>query len=267
MHEGIEDRCTTPGMNPYSSSQQKLHASISEMKVVFSESNSDVVVHFYGAGCSEPNKVEMIRNAFLLNGFSKDQLRINHDILGASRALFPDRDGITCILGTGSGSCLFKAGKIEQKVMSLGYILGDEGGGMDIGRRLLFSVLKKKAPENLIELFYREFKLEPQEILDRVYFQEGAKRFIASFTPFVGKHIDHEFCRDIVNTSFRKFIETNLMQYPGAKDLPIGVVGSVGWNFQKIFNENLVEFGFQPAKFLSDPMDGLIKYHSDINAG
>lgn len=66
-----------------------------------------------------------------------DQVEVNSDLLGAARALCGHESGIACILGTGSNSCYYNGKNIEQHVSPLGFILGDEGSGADLGRRLV----------------------------------------------------------------------------------------------------------------------------------
>ena len=57
--------------------------------------------------------------------------------MGAARASLNLTDGIACILGTGSNTCLYKKHKIVTKIPALGYILGDEGSGAVLGRNIL----------------------------------------------------------------------------------------------------------------------------------
>ena len=73
--------------------------------------------------------------------------------------------------------------KIVSNVSPLGYILGDEGSGAVLGKRLVGDCLKKQLPPDLCELLLKEYELTPALILDKVYRQPLANRFLASLTP------------------------------------------------------------------------------------
>ena len=60
--------------------------------------------YFYGTGCSNKQRNKIVRIA-LKKVFSKSKIEINHDILASARALLGSKEGIACILGTGSNSC------------------------------------------------------------------------------------------------------------------------------------------------------------------
>ncbi|MDE5749675.1 MAG: ATPase, partial [Duncaniella sp.] len=101
----------------------------------------DPKVRFYGAGCrgeASRRVHEELERSF---GHNSD-IEVSSDLLGAARALCGRTEGIACILGTGSNSCLYDGEKIVANTPSLGYILGDEGSGASIGRRFLGLLLK-----------------------------------------------------------------------------------------------------------------------------
>ena len=97
-------------------------------------------VYFYAAGCSSETNAEIIRNtlqAIFLNAI----IEAHHDLYGAALALLGNNKGIACILGTGSNSCLWDGQSIIHNVPSVGYLLGDEGGGTYIGKLLVKEIL------------------------------------------------------------------------------------------------------------------------------
>ena len=85
--------------------------------------------------------------------FPKANVRAESDLLGAARALFQLKQGVACILGTGSNSGLYDGDRIVRNVPPLGFILGDEGSGAVMGKRFLGSLYKGLLPEDLKERF------------------------------------------------------------------------------------------------------------------
>ena len=76
---------------------------------------------------------------------------VNHDMLGAVRALCGTEPGIACILGTGSNAVYFDGKKLIKNRESLGFILGDEGSGANIGKKMLTDFLYNRVPTALKE--------------------------------------------------------------------------------------------------------------------
>ena len=69
--------------------------------------------------------------------FLNAQINIMHDLDGAIKATYKGVPIISCILGTGSNSCVYDGEKIIENAPSLGYILGDEASGNYFGKQLI----------------------------------------------------------------------------------------------------------------------------------
>ena len=219
-------------------------------------------IFFYGTGCSTEEKCQVIEESLFRAGFHIASVNVQHDLLAAARALFSDREGIACILGTGSSSGIYNGSEITDQVMSLGYVLGDEGAGVDMGKRLLVEVLKERMPSELIKAFKQDFIYSNQEIKNMIYSSERPNQFIASFTPFLNKNIEHQFCRNIVEDSFKQFISLNIDLYEEAIESNIGFVGTVAYSFKDILESLFESRKLQVEKILKEPMEGLIEFHS-----
>lgn len=251
----------TEGMNPYTHTEEAILASLRDAFSQIPMENYPQRLFFYGAGCSNEAMVDVIRRQIGLVGY-KGEIDVSHDLMAAARALFGKESGIACILGTGSSSCHFKKGEVAEKVPSLGYVLGDEGGGADLGKRLLISVLKKDAPESLMTNFYSTYGLTPDQILQKIYFEGKPNKFLASFAPFVRENLDHAYMLNLARLSFSNFIDLNIMKYAACRELPVGFVGSVAINFKELIEALLEEKGLIPGPFLKEPMQGLMSYHA-----
>lgn len=221
-------------------------------------------LHFYGAGCIG-GEVDRRLHKLLSGIIPGANIEIAGDLLGAARALFNDRQGIACILGTGSNSGLYDGSGIVANVPPMGYILGDEGSGAVLGRQLINHIFKHPGllPPEIIEDFNSTYGLTKADIIEAVYRRPAANRFLASFCPFLKRHIDEPVIRRLVINSFLGFLSANLPGYgKEPTKLPIGFVGSIAFHFENELSEACTGFGFERPVVIQSPLDGLVRYHS-----
>ncbi len=216
-------------------------------------------VYFYGAGCSFPDKKQMVNDA-IAKLYPKAEILIYNDLLGAARALFQDKPGIACILGTGSNSCFYNGEDLVQNVSPLGFILGDEGSGAVLGKKFIGDLLKHQLCEELSQKFFTEFKLTPAEIMDAVYKQPFPNRYLARFTRFMSVHKNEESISKIINQSFAEFFQRNVWQY-NYKEHACSFVGSIAYYFKDMLVHAAAANNVQVGEVVQNPMVGLIKYH------
>ena len=219
---------------------------------------SDITeIHFYGAGCVPPFSQSV--KEVLGDLFPQAKVHVNSDLLGAARALCGREEGIACILGTGSNSCLCKGGEIVSNISPLGYILGDEGSGAVLGRTLLSEMLKGKL-QSLWNDFTLEYGLTIPDIINKVYRQSQANRFLASLVPFIKKHTDKPSVKDMVVNEFTHFLERNVIPY-GRPDLPVNFVGGVANAFPDEIHAACTFCGLKVGKITARPAEEIRKYH------
>ena len=217
-------------------------------------------IYFYGTGCSSKERNKIVELALKI--FSpKSNAKINHDILASARALFRNRAGIACILGTGSNSCYYDGRKITEMKGGLTFILGDEGSGGHIGKEFIKAYLNNELPEYLHKTFQSEYRLTKDKIFDSVYTKKYPNRFLASFAKFVHKHIDEPFIYNLVRKCFTEFFEKTVLKYENFKYIPVGFIGSVAFNFKNILFSVAKENEVTISKIISNPIDDLVKYH------
>lgn len=242
-------------------------------------------VHFYGAGCigGETDR----RLAALLGRFVPGaRVEVASDMLGAARALLGDKPGIACILGTGSNSALYNGSEFIANTPPLGYILGDEGSGASLGKRLVNALFKGLLPDEIVARFHDRYSYTKADIIENVYRRPGANRFLASFCPFLCENLGDAAIHDLVKREFALFVSNNLVPYTrcgavhGARhcaspagdvqaddpassilELPIGFVGSVAHYFREPLTEVLSEAGFSSPLIVKSPIDLLAAYH------
>jgi N-acetylglucosamine kinase-like BadF-type ATPase len=248
----------TAGINPFLQTEEEIAASLANE---FSLARGPFdAVHFYGAGCANPEKNEKVKRQ-LSSFFNAKAFFVDSDLMAAARSLCGTSPGIASILGTGSNSCYFDGREIIKHVSPLGYILGDEGSGSVLGRKLLSDILKNQLPEKIIAAFFSEYRLQPAEILEQVYRKPFPNRFMAKFTPFLAKNIDQPEIYQLVKRSFSEFFIRNISQYPEASHMPVNFTGSIAWYFRDVLNEAAGEKGYKTGIITRSPMEGLMAYH------
>src|SRR5690606_28557668 len=139
--------------------------------------------------------------------------------------------------------CLYNGEDVSFNIDSAAYILGDEGSGCDIGKKLLTDYVRGYMPIKVRELFFETYKLTPDDVLDNVYTKPLANRFCASFSKFVyDNNINIEYSRSLVKTSFVDFFKNLVSRYPDYEKYTFNCIGSVGYNFRNVLEETALEF-------------------------
>lgn len=264
LYDGSEivTRVKTQGLNPaQQSSEEILDILAKELKDNI-DTDAPKTIYFYGAGCGYDNAINRMRTALELIFTTKD-IHIASDLLAAAHAMCGHEEGIVCIIGTGSNSCLYDGEKIVENTPSLGYILGDEGSGAHLGRQLVSDCLKKQLPKELREKFMEQYNLNIATILERVYHTTLPNRWLASFTPFLHENKEHVEIKMLLKHCFTQFFQRNTMVYRRSW-LPIHVVGGVGLNFEAEIRETAESLGLSIGNIVESPMEGLIEYHKSI---
>ena len=250
----------TSGFNPFFRTEEEIYQELK--KDLLPETGSEIdQIYFYGAGVVNAEKGDIVRRA--LGRIYEGAISEAHsDVLGAARALFGNQPGIACILGTGSNVCLYNGENITGGVSPLGFILGDEGSGAVMGRKLLGDYFKKVMPNYLMEEFTKQYNLTRDEVLNRVYRTEKPNQFLAQFVPFLSEHGNSVYCQEFVQQNFMEFFERNVIKLPGYLNYPIGFIGSVAWYFSQILTTTANYFGYEQTIIIKDPIDGLEKYYT-----
>ena len=217
-------------------------------------------VYFYGAGCL-PGEPQMRVEKVLHKLFDKASISVCDDLTGAGTALFKNDDGIACILGTGSNSGLYKKGKIVKQIPSMGYILGDEGSGANLGKRLLNAVYKGDFNEQYREMFERECMVDYNDIIYGVYRSDNPAAFLARFVPFIHDHINDTLFRNLVFCEFDLFFVKNIIRIENYKTFNIGFVGSVAMYFKEILGDVARFYNVYLSDIIQKPITKLAEYH------
>ena len=251
----------TEGLNPFFKNSETIYKVLMSVEEIQSYKEKIKAIFFYGAGCSSTEMNNVVYQG-LKKAFPQAHVHVKHDLLGASIALCGNQKGICAILGTGSNSCVFDGEKIIEEQVSLGYILGDEGAGTDIGKRLLKDYLYQTMPRHLSQELSTDYHLTKTKILQQIYQSEAPNRYLASFARWVGKRKKNEaYLRNLVEQSFQSFITTHIIKYPDYKQYTFNVVGSVAYHFQEELTKVATQYHLKIGEILQKPIEGLITYH------
>lgn len=220
---------------------------------------------FYGAGLVSEESAASLRSCLEM-WCPFVSVEFHSDILAAARALFGDGSGVVAIMGTGSNSCLYENGQILKNIRPGGYVLGDEGSGVALGRAFLADFVKGLLPESIESEFSAQTGLDYSGIVRKVYREQAASAFMASLAPFVLSHMDEPYIRSMVIDCLESFVKRALSRYAGyagdrAAACKVGVVGSFGCACEDMLREIGREYGLEFVAFLKSPIDQLVKYH------
>jgi N-acetylglucosamine kinase-like BadF-type ATPase len=251
----IVERVKMAGINPFSVPEEQIRSVVKEEFMPVASRYDITHIWFYGAGCGMAG--ETVKRV-LTDHFPTAEIVVGSDIDGAAMACCADGEGIVCILGTGVSSMQVEGGKCTKRLPGPGYILGDEGSGTVMGKMLLSDFIYNQLPPHLLKLFNEEFDTSLPEIVDRTYHKPAANRFFSSFTPFLSRHIDEEYCQGIVRYNFERLAERSLAQYDTDR-LKVNFVGSVAAIFEEILTEVLEKHGMTKGVIVRSPIDNLVK--------
>lgn len=246
----------TAGINPVRDNSETILKIINEIKD-FPNGRVETV-HFYGAGCIPPYS-DTVREA-LENVFPCANISVESDMLGAAIALCGHHEGIACILGTGANSCLFDGEKIVQQTPALGFILGDEGSGAVLGKRLVSDILKQQLPMDIIQLFNEEMQLNQADVISRIYRSPQPNLFLSSLVPFLHRHLNHPSIQHLVIEEFRRFLRRNINNY-NRLDLQVNFVGGITNSFADQLKIAVRKEGMIMGRTIQKPIVEMANYH------
>ena len=219
-------------------------------------------VFYYGTGCSNAANINLVKAALKKAIPSAKKITVQHDLMAAARALCGSSKGVACILGTGSNSCVFNGKKIIKNNPAPGFILGDEGSGAYLGKKVVQHFIYKTFDDELMHKFKLKFNSDYTQILHHVYKEPLPNRYLASFTTFLSENRGHYMIENILEDGLSDFFFNHLYKYTETWTMPINFVGSIAFYFKDVLQDLCNSFELQLGKIIKAPMDGLIEFHS-----
>ena len=215
-------------------------------------------IWYYGAGIIDHRVADEVRKQIQIL-FPGSLIHIASDLAGAAVAACGYEKGTVAILGTGSHAAFWNGHKIARQANSLGYILGDEGGGCDIGKALLQSYFYKEMP--LVIMKEMEVRLPDGRtgFLNLLKASLTPNQYLADFARVAVLFQEHEWILHLVSSRFKLFVKRHLVPLdPGEV---VHIVGSIGCIFARLIKHELEESGLKAGEFIKDPARRLFERH------
>jgi N-acetylglucosamine kinase-like BadF-type ATPase len=252
---------TTEGYNTFFT--DKIHIIDSISKEIPQNINTEEVskIYFYGASCQD-NETQVM-NEILHTIFPNcTQIYTEEDLLGAARGLLRNKAGFAAILGTGANTCIYDGERIVKNVNSLGYILGDEGSGASIGKRILIDYMRNRMPDSVKKIFEDTFHTNPEDIISTLYSKPSANRFCSNFARLLTTPgIDKDYRHSLLTESFTEFFKNLVACYPEYPQYKFNCIGSVAYYFKDALLEVLSDFKMEPGIIVQSIIQDLAEYH------
>ncbi len=251
------------GLNPSTLGAFHIHEALSK---VFSENGLQEVekVIFYGAGLSSPAYRKLLLTS-LQKHLSASSFILYTDLEAAAHATQRD-EGIVCILGTGSNSCLFKNSKIHHRRGGWGYLVGDEGGGADLGRQFVKGMAHNFFPPEIRTYVENHYEKSLYEIIIDIQNNARPNLALASLSPHISHFSKFPDISRMLQKRFRLFLETTVCHFEESAHWEIDVVGSIGHYYLEFLQLAMEEKGLKMGKCILSPIDALFERYLHENS-
>ncbi len=260
LSNGTKKTFFTQGISPYFLNSQQITELVTTELLPKLKNVIIANLFYYGTGCFDPKNARMVKGA-LKKVFPGADIEVGTDLLGAARSLCGSGKGIVCNLGTGTFSCYYNGKKIVKSRPGPGYVLGDEGSGAYLGKKVLQYYLYEIFDEDLYYRFNKKYNTNRDEILQNVYKKPFPNRYLASFALFLAENRGHYMVENILEDGINDFFFYHLCKYPEVWKAPVNFIGSVAYGFKDVLGELCHSYEFELGKVLKNPMQDLVKYH------
>ena len=261
VKDGTMKTVYTTGISPYFLTEQQIVDLLRDDLLPQLDSVEVEEIYFYGTGLGNPKNMSTIISA-LKTIFPAAVIDANTDLLAAARALCGNEKGMVCILGTGSNSCYYNGKEIAKNIASLGYVLGDEGSGAHLGKKVIQYYLYNTFDEDLKSKFDAKFGTTYIEIMENVYKRPFPNRYLAAFAAFLSENRGHYMVENIVEDGLNDFFFNHLNKYGESWTLPVNFAGGVAFAFKDVIQELCDSYHLELGTIFKAPMEGLVRFHS-----
>ncbi|MEO8711632.1 MAG: N-acetylglucosamine kinase [Parafilimonas sp.] len=262
LNNGKKKKIFTSGISPYFLNAEQITVLLQQELLPKIKHATPEQIYFYGTGLKDSANKKLV-HAILKKFFPGALIEVQTDLFGAARALCQKAKGVCCILGTGSNSCSYNGKKIIENRPGLGYVLGDEGSGTYLGKKVIQHFLYNTFDEELMLCFNKKYNTTADEILMNVYRKPQPNRYLASFALFLAENRGHYMIENIIEDGLNDFFFIHLRKYRESWIYPIHFTGSIAYGFRDVLKGLCKSYQMEAGVILKQPMDGLVKFHAE----
>ena len=261
LQEGRSKTFFTQGISPYFLNTKQIADLLK--KELYSKLKKYKIdeIYYYGTGCVSTVNARSVKKAIQLVFLNTKKIEVTHDLMAAARALCGRNKGVVANLGTGSFCCYYNGNKIIKQIPGIGYVLGDEGSGAYLGKKVIQYYLYEIFDDDLRARFNAKYVTNRAEVLESVYKKPLPNRYLASFTMFLAENRGHYMIENIISDGLNDFFFNHLRRFKEAKNFPVHFAGGVAFGFQDVLQDLCGTYQLKLGKVLKNPMPGLIEYH------
>ena len=238
---GFSGTCTfflykTTGINATYASKETIKTIFEEIIVKNNIAVHEVAnIRYYGAGCFIETQAQKVKEVLSVL-FPKANITVLSDLYAACHALCKQKEGFVGILGTGAASCFYNGEQIVNEAPSLGWLLGDEGSGIYLGKLFVIHYLSNKIKPEIAQDFENTFTVSKRLVFEKVYRTPNPQTFFASIPVFLQKHIRNPQIKTMIADAFQDFFDRQIEHYQEFQ-YPWSFCGSIAYYFQDILHE------------------------------
>ena len=252
---GNIEQFETIGFNAYTHNLDDLKTSIRQ---TLGADTFHTPTYFYAAGVDTLEQQKRVTES--LSELFNDHLEVDNDLVGVARSLCGRDKGNVCILGTGSNACYYDGQHVSKVSSSLGYVLGDEGSGAYLGKKLMMGVFREHFGKEIITSFQHEYHLTSHEVIQRIYHEPRPNHFLASFATFIHKNKANPEMYALIKNAFEDYFDA-FFSHSKEAETPFSFSGSIAWYFSDILREVAVSRGYFIKNIVQSPIAGLVLFH------
>ena len=252
----------TQGLSPYFLDGPQITALLQKELLPSIKKEEIDEIYYYGTGCANAANARLVKKAIQKVFTTATTLEVTHDLMASARALCGKGKGIACILGTGSNSCYYNGKKIVKNSPGIGYVLGDEGSGAYLGKKVIQYYLYGTFDDELRGRFDATYTTTTAEILESVYKKPLPNRYLAGFARFLADNRGHYMIENIIEDGLNDFFFNHLCKYREIWNMPVNFTGGIAFGFKDVLQQLCNSYEFEMGKILKNPIEGLVAYHS-----
>lgn len=219
----------------------------------------DKIKRFYLYAAGIIDEIRLPLNDAIEGLFPNAKVEVASDLLAAARGLCGNAPGMVGILGTGANLCEYDGEKIASRIPPLGYILGDEGGGSYMGRKLVARYIRKQFGDSLLKKIKQQYPdMIESEVVRQVY-SGSANTYLSSFTRFIVDNQNDPEVYHLAHGCLHDYFEAFKVE----TDLPYRFTGSIAYYLGNILRKVSAERGIKLDLIVQSPIAGLTLYHQE----